>query len=240
MKRFSGCIFSVALGLILFSGAYAGARMTQLYIPSATGKAGETIDIPVMISKAENLAGVKIRLLYKKEFLTYESFEKGKQLKGLLHIVNDKEPGKLIIVMAGAKGVKGESFPLFTLKFKVNPSLEKDAEMVFTIGEAILMDDTPKEFPFTTRTEPIFLKKGNGDGEKQAGKEKGKLLKEDKSLERKEEAEKKPGGKNPGCADERKKKDNPEAGVSQENGQKDSKQGAQKKDNPKQGNGKTE
>ena len=36
-----------------------------------------------------------------------------------MHIINDRTPGKLIIVMAGARGIQGKGMTILTLNFTV-------------------------------------------------------------------------------------------------------------------------
>ena len=74
-----------------------------------------------------------------------------------MHIVNDKKPGILIVVMAGAKGIKGEKIPLMVFRFMVNQSLKSETRTNLKISDAQLMSDKLKEITYTTRLEPITI-----------------------------------------------------------------------------------
>jgi hypothetical protein len=52
-----------------------------------------------------------------------------------MHIINDRTPGKLIIVTAGARGIQGKGMTILTLNFTV----------VIEIPEVQLMGDDLKE-----------------------------------------------------------------------------------------------
>jgi len=112
-------VFFIATAIILPAAA---SSATELSIPEINGRAGQIINVPVMIDTVDNLAGVKIVLQYDKTLLTYKSSARTKQTSSLMHIVNDKKPGILIIVMAGAKGIKGKNFSIFSLEFEVKKS----------------------------------------------------------------------------------------------------------------------
>lgn len=75
-----------------------------------------TENYTVRVDGVEKLAGLKISLRYPLE-LQYKAAEKGNDFNSFLHVINDKVPGKIIVVMASAKGVTGKNLPLFTLKF---------------------------------------------------------------------------------------------------------------------------
>jgi len=81
---------------------------TELYVPALKGKSGQNIDIPIMIDKVDNLAGVKLVLQYDPKVLTYKKAAKTEQTSSLMHIVNAKKPGLLIVFMAGPKGINGK------------------------------------------------------------------------------------------------------------------------------------
>ena len=128
-----------------------------LYIPPLNGKSGENIDIPVMIDLVENLAGVKLVMTYDHEVLAFKKGAKTKQTDSLMHIINDKRPGHLIVVMAGAKGIKGKDFALLILTFAVKKGLKANHTVQMKITEVQLMSDKLKDIKCTTKVGPLSI-----------------------------------------------------------------------------------
>jgi hypothetical protein len=137
-------VLSCFMAAAVFFSA-AGAFGTEIYIPKAKTKPGKTIEIPIMIDKTDNLAGVKMVLKYDAKVLEYINGEKTKHTSSLMHVVNDKNPGVLVIVMAGAKGIAGKDMALFTLKFKANAGLKAKTSAGLAIKELQLMSDQLKD-----------------------------------------------------------------------------------------------
>jgi hypothetical protein len=73
--------------------------------------------VTLTIDKVEKLAGMKVTITYDKNLLTFVKAEKAKGLASFMHVVNDKTPGLVIIVMASASGVSGTDLPLLHLEF---------------------------------------------------------------------------------------------------------------------------
>ncbi len=144
-------IFAAA---VFFTGPALG---TELYIPSITAKPGQTIEIPIMIDRIDNLAGMKLVFKYNQKVLKYVNGEKTKHTSALMHVVNDKNPGVLIIVMAGARGIKGEDIPLFLLKFKTCETLTEKTSAGIRISELQLMSDTLKEVECAIRVNDVVV-----------------------------------------------------------------------------------
>lgn len=137
-------LFAVIFSAILLHPFTAGA--TTLIIPYVAASPGHTVEIPIMIDQIENLAGIKLILSYDKTALKYVRAVKGKAASSLMHVVNDKKPGQLIIVMAGAKGIKGKDVTLMTLTFKLNPVLSESIKKTeIAVNEIQVMDDRLKE-----------------------------------------------------------------------------------------------
>ena len=129
----------------------------ELYIPSMTAQPGQTIEIPIMIDKIDNLAGMKLVFKYDATVLTYVKGEKTKPTSPLMHVVNDKNPGTLIIVMAGARGIKGEKIPLFSLSFEACGTLTEKTSAGMKITELQLMSDTLKEVEATIKINEVVV-----------------------------------------------------------------------------------
>ncbi|MDM8537927.1 cohesin domain-containing protein [Desulfobacterales bacterium HSG17] len=140
-------IFTVVF--ILFSFIVSNAQATELSIPALEVTAGQTVEIPVMIDKIDNLAGVKLSMEYDPEILKFKKADKTKHTSSLMHIVNDKKPGTLIIVMAGAQGIKGEKIPIIMLNFEADKKVVEKKTTLIKIKEIQLMSDKLKDIQHT-------------------------------------------------------------------------------------------
>ena len=133
----------LALAFII-CGAFP-AWGTELQIPAMKGRSGHDIQIPIIIDQVGNLAGVKLILNYDKELLTFKEGNRSSGTQSLMHIINDKTPGKLIIVMAGAKGIQGKEMTILTLTFAVRKGLTGNHTTAIEASEVQLMGDDLKE-----------------------------------------------------------------------------------------------
>jgi hypothetical protein len=59
----------------------------------------------------------------------------------MLHVVNDKVPGRLIIVMAAARGFAGENAELVEMSFELLQDVKEEDRVRVQITEAELMSD---------------------------------------------------------------------------------------------------
>jgi hypothetical protein len=153
--RFSTVALVLLVGCTLFIRPAQGVELT---FPPVETEAGGVVEIPLMVDAVENLAGVKLSLTYDKQVLTFLKAEKTRATSSLMHIVNDKKPGALIIVMAGARGIKGKKVTLLHLFFKAkNPeSLPHHTELA--VKEIQLMSDQLKDLSTTTVIHPILIR----------------------------------------------------------------------------------
>ncbi|NOY70629.1 MAG: hypothetical protein GXP53_14275 [Deltaproteobacteria bacterium] len=134
------------------------ARAAKLVIPYLSGASGDEVEIPVKVQQIDNLAGIKLVLSYDKSALTYVKAVKAEAASSLMHVVNDKQPGRLIIVMAGARGIKGKELTLMTLVFTVNPDLDESIKKTkITVKEIQVMDDRLKEVPCEIKSGGISI-----------------------------------------------------------------------------------
>jgi hypothetical protein len=99
----------------------------------------------IIIDEVEVLAGIKLVIHYPKNELQFESATKGPAFKSFMHVVNDKNPGKLIVVMAKARGISGLNLPLFEVKFSRQQSSVTQDNNPINIVECQLMSDTLQE-----------------------------------------------------------------------------------------------
>jgi len=151
--------WEIALIFFLFiSLSWQGSvGATEIRIPPITARPSQTIDIPIVIDEVDNLAGVKLVMSYDPEILVFKKGAKTKQTDSLMHVVNDKKPGQLIVVMAGAKGIKGKDASIFTLTFDVKAGLKGNHVTKIAITEVQLMSDQLKEIKCNVVIDPITI-----------------------------------------------------------------------------------
>lgn len=101
----------------------------QVTIGAATAGPGATVTLPVTVDKVEKLAGFKLVMSYDAGALSFQKIQKSPKTNGLMDVVNDKKPGQLIVVMAGARGISGEAMPLFDLVFEVKSAVAGQTEI---------------------------------------------------------------------------------------------------------------
>lgn len=99
--------------------------------------------------KIEKLAGLKISATYPDSVLKYKAAAKTKATTSFMHVVNDKIPGKLIIVMASAQGISGSDVALLDLDFMVLPGKNVSSSSII-ITECQLMTEDLKEIACNT------------------------------------------------------------------------------------------
>ena len=129
----------------------------DLYLPEINAKSRQSIDVPIMIDRVKNLAGVKLVLRYDPGILKFKKGSKTEKSGSMMHIVNDKKPGRLIIVMAAAKGIKGENFSILNLTFEIKKGLTGKHTAIIKIDEVQLMTDQLKEVKCNTKVNPIII-----------------------------------------------------------------------------------
>ena len=148
-------VTSLALALVVF-GAFP-VWATEIQIPAIKAKSGQDIQIPLIIDQVGNLAGVKLVLHYDKELLTFKEGSRSPATQSLMHIINDKTPGKLIIVMAGAKGIQGKEMTILTLNFAVKKGLTRNYTTAIEAPEVQLMGDDLKELECKVKPGNILI-----------------------------------------------------------------------------------
>jgi hypothetical protein len=117
----------------------------ELRIPDLKGRSGQEIRVPLVLDQVGNLAGVKLIIHYDKELLTFKEGTKSPSTQSLMHIINDKTPGKLIVVMAGARGIQGKEMTILTLTFAIKKGLTGNHTTAIEAPEVQLMGDDLKE-----------------------------------------------------------------------------------------------
>jgi hypothetical protein len=130
---------------------------TELYLPDVKAKPGDSVTIPVMLDAVDNLSGVKLVMKYDKELLVYKGGVKTDETSSLMHIINDKNPGTLIVVMAGAKGIKGKDFAILALGFEVKKDIAGEKSTKIEITEVQMMSDQLKDIKCGVKANSITI-----------------------------------------------------------------------------------
>ena len=100
--------------------------------------------IILSIDKVEKLAGMKVTITYDPARLRFVTADKAEGLSSFMHVVNDHNPGTVIIVMASATGVSGTNLPLFFLEFALQDT-DADSTTTISVSQAQLMDENLQE-----------------------------------------------------------------------------------------------
>ena len=147
MKITNKFFFSIAVLLFLFFSGRAQAAESKLVLDPVVVQSGQLAVMPIIIDEVDKLAGIKIVLKYDSKLLTYEKTEKSNKTSKLMHVVNDKEPGKLIIVMAGAKGVSGKKIDILSISFKAAANIKKKTVTKIKVSEIELVSEQLQTLP---------------------------------------------------------------------------------------------
>lgn len=133
------------LGLMLALMLAGPAAAAEIVVGSPAGKPGESVTVPVYARGVENLAGVKLVLTYDADRLTFEQADKTPLTTSLMHIVNSKKAGRLIVVMAGARGVNAEDGTILDLRFRVPEGKTKPGTAAIELQQVQVMSDKLQE-----------------------------------------------------------------------------------------------
>lgn len=130
-------VFVVLFLCVTVSSGFAA----ELNISIIAGTHGEVVKPAVTVDKVENLAGVKLAITYDQKTLKFIKAGKTSYTSNMLYVVNSKMPGKLIIVMAAAKGFSGENAELVKISFELLKDVKEEDKVTLQITEAELMGD---------------------------------------------------------------------------------------------------
>jgi hypothetical protein len=140
-NRFLTKEFVFVFVVLLLCVNVSTALGAELHVPIVAGTQGDVVKVPVSVDKVDNLAGIKLALVYDRNILKFVKAEKTPYTANMLHVVNDRVPGKLIIVMAAAKGFAGEKAAIVNLTFELLKEVKKEDKITLQITEAELMND---------------------------------------------------------------------------------------------------
>lgn len=142
----AGRLATPLTALLLLAFILAGpAAAAEIVVGEAAGTPGESVTVPVYAKGVENLAGVKLVLTYDADRLTFEQADKTPLTTSLMHIVNSKKAGRLIVVMAGARGVNAEDGTILDLRFRVPEGEAKAGTAAIELQQVEVMSDKLKE-----------------------------------------------------------------------------------------------
>jgi len=160
MKRYMRSalgLFLMGIGILLGMIWPGTGWAAEVLLPAVEAEPGKQIEVPVKLEGVENLAGMKLVLSYDSEVLQFQGERKPPAAQSLMHIVNPKIPGKLIVVMAGAKGIQIKNGPIIYLIFKVSDKIGTQKKIPIKIEEVQLMTDQLKNLNPTTKNGEVVL-----------------------------------------------------------------------------------
>lgn len=108
-------LISILLTLACTHPSQAELSARLHFVPTDEADPGR---FSLVIDRAEKLAGMKVTLSYDSTRLSFIRAEKAQAVSSFMHVVNDKIPGTVIIVMASATGISGTDVELLHLHFK--------------------------------------------------------------------------------------------------------------------------
>ncbi|KPA16019.1 cellulosome anchoring protein [Candidatus Magnetomorum sp. HK-1] len=134
--------------LLLLLCLVINAYTAEIYIPKITALSGTEVKIPLLVDRINNLAGIKISINYDHNLLKFNKVIKSENTASLMHIVNSKTLGNIIVVMAGAKGVPIFNDKIMDVYFTVTDNLNKTKTTTLEVTELQLMNDSKVDIPY--------------------------------------------------------------------------------------------
>ena len=180
MERITTRLIRLLLCSALTISGTATAWGTEVFIPALKGRTGESVNIPIMIDRVDNLAGLKLIMKYDPKILTFKKGVKTKHSDSLMHIINDKKPGMLIVVMAGAKGIGGKDFPILNLTFDIKVGLKGNHTTTVEISNLEMMSEQLKNIKCDIKVNPLIISPKPGEAGTKQRKTKHEKTKGDK------------------------------------------------------------
>lgn len=136
-------LMNVCLFLLLgFGSAHAAASNQQIIMGNSTGKAGETVEIPIILKSEGNVSAIQLQISYDVDMLDLIKVNKGSDLQSSFSVLAHLENGKMVIGSLGSiigSGTKEVAVAVF--KIKANTASNRYeielAEASFSDSEAI-------------------------------------------------------------------------------------------------------
>ena len=134
--------------LVLLFGLFSVTQVCGATLRLTPNTSESGIVLRVDVDKVEKLAGMKLMFEYSEQFLKLNNVQKAQTLNSFMQVVNDKTPGRTIVVMASASGVSGENFKLLDINFS---KILQDENVTATVApkECQMMSETLQDIPCT-------------------------------------------------------------------------------------------
>lgn len=152
--RTAGCSLLLLSSLLLVQLALA----TDLIVTSATATPGQQISLQVLLQPGSHVAGLKMTIGYDADVMTFVRADKLADANGMMYVVNDRQPGKLIVVMAGAKGVETPKVALLDLVFQIRQPIHNDMNTHVHLMDVEAKSDQLKSVPLQLRSGDVHIR----------------------------------------------------------------------------------
>ena len=137
------------------------AAAAELRIPDVQFGQRNILEVPVIVDRAERLSAVKMALWYDQDLFAFKKVIKAAEAKSLLHAVNHRTPGILVVAMAGARGVRAENLKVITLVFELKPHAADQTPIPFMVRESRLVDEELKNIDHSVSVGKILQHRTN-------------------------------------------------------------------------------
>ena len=149
-------VFFTSYFLFFCTSAWADKSNPKLVLKDQISKPGQLLQIPLIVDNVDNLAGIKLVLDYDQEKLNLKGVTKANKAESLMHMINDRTPGTLILVMAGAKGISLHEEPLAFINIQIKDEAEKGVTTL-NIKQVEVMTDKLKPVQVKTQSSRITI-----------------------------------------------------------------------------------
>lgn len=145
------CLIVTALG------SWTQAYATEMIIGSANAAPGQEFSVNATLEPGTRVAGIKMVLGYDADILMFVKAEKLEAANGMMFVVNDRNPGKLIIVMAGASGIDLPRADLLKLVFRVRDPIRNTMKTQIQLLEIEAKSDSLKQVQIHSRSGEVDI-----------------------------------------------------------------------------------
>jgi hypothetical protein len=101
----------------------------------------DAIEATLTVEPAERIAGIKAVFTYDARSVTFKEARKSEATASFLHVVNDRTPGRLVIVLASATGISAERVELCHLVFDLNDHQQPPPAPLIALEDIEIIDD---------------------------------------------------------------------------------------------------
>lgn len=125
---------------LLIIPVYANA--VTVSIPDKQGTADETLDIPVNIDNATNIAGADLTITFLSSILTAQAIYTADLTSSFSVTANTNTAGEVRIALANSTGISSGSGALVNIRFKVNANASSGSTSPLTLQSVTLNDES--------------------------------------------------------------------------------------------------